>query len=90
MANRGWTLAVVVGLFASIALADDESDRRGYLGEIDAKLGAAASELAGAKSDTDDGDLRDADGYVDQVRDLVSRLEAVKGDDSRAREVVDR
>lgn len=90
MANRGWTLAVVFGLFASIALADDESDRRGYLGEIDAKLGAAASELAGAKSDTDDGDLRDADGYVDQVRDLVSRLEAVKGDDSRAREVVDR
>jgi hypothetical protein len=42
------------------------------------------------RSDSDDGDIRDADGYVDQVRDLVSRLDRVKGDDSKAREVVDR
>jgi len=60
---------------ASIAFADDVSDRAGYLSEIDSKLGYAASELSGVKSDSDDGDVRDADGYIDhidQVRDLVA------------------
>lgn len=81
-------LAAVV--LIPIALADDESDRRSYLSEIESKLGSAASELSGVKSDSDDGDMRDAEGYIDQVRDLVSRLDRVKGDDSKAREVVDR
>jgi hypothetical protein len=57
---------------ASIAFAADVSDRAGYLSEIDSKLGYAASELSGVKSDSDDGDVRDADGYIDQVRDLVA------------------
>lgn len=75
---------------ASIASADDESDRRSILSAIESKLGSAASELSDVKSDSDDGDIRDADGYIDQVRDLIGRLDRVKGDDSRAREVVDR
>jgi hypothetical protein len=87
-------LIVIVFLFAglvtSLALADDESDRRGLLNDIDSRLGSAYSELSGVRSDADDGDIRDADNYVDQVRDLVSRLDRVKGDDARAREVVDR
>ena len=93
---RSYQLGVVViiaataATVASIAFADDASDRASYLSEIDSKLGYAASELSGVKSDSDDGDVRDADGYIDQVRDLVGRLDRVKGDDSKAREVVDR
>ena len=83
-------LAATAATVASIAFADDASDRASYLSEIDSKLGYAASELSGVKSDSDDGDVRDADGYIDQVRDLVGRLDRVKGDDSKAREVVDR
>jgi hypothetical protein len=81
---------VVAALIASIALADDASDRDSYLRDIDARLSSAASELSGVKSDSDDGDIRDADGYIDQVRDLVGRLNSVKGDDSRARDVAER
>lgn len=80
--------ACVVVLISSLAIADNQSDRQSLLAEIDGKLGAAAAELSGAKSDTDDGDLRDAEGYVDQVRELVSRLDRVKDDDGRAGEVV--
>ena len=93
---RSYQLGVVViiaataATVASIAFADDASDRASYLSEIDSKLGYAASELSGVKSDSDDGDVRDADGYIDQVRDLVGRLDRVKGDDSKARDVVDR
>ena len=83
-------LAATAATVASIAFADDASDRASYLSEIDSKLGYAASELSGVKSDSDDGDVRDADGYIDQVRDLVGRLDRVKGDDSKARDVVDR
>lgn len=82
------TAAVVVA--ASLAFADDASDREGYIRDINSNLGSAASELSGVKSDSDDGDIRDADGYIDRVRDLVGRLDGVKGDDSKAREIVDR
>ncbi len=80
--------AVVVAV--SLAFADDESDRRGYLSDIENKLGYTASELSGVKSDSGDGRIRNAERYVDEVRDLVNRLSGVKGDDSKAREVVDR
>lgn len=82
-------LAIVV-LIGARARADDASDRESYLREIDGKLDSASSELAGVESDSDDGDIRDAESYVTQTRDLVSRLERVKGDDTRARTVVDR
>ncbi|MEZ4401312.1 MAG: hypothetical protein R3B06_14900 [Kofleriaceae bacterium] len=91
--GRAVLLALAVAgaaVAGSIALADDASDRDSYLRDIASKLSYAASELSGLKSDSDDGDARDADGYIDQVRDLVSRLDRVKGDDSKAREVADR
>lgn len=77
-------------LVASIAIADDASDREGYLKEIDLKLEAAASKLSRARSDSDDGSIRDAESYIDQVRDLVGRLERIKGDDAKAKEISDR
>jgi len=83
-------IAAVAAAIASMAVADEASDRDGYLRDIDSKLSSAVSELSGVKSDSDDGDVRDADGYIEQVRELVSRLDRVKGDDGKAREVVDR
>jgi hypothetical protein len=92
--HRSAIAAMVViligGALLSLALADDESDRRSLLSDIDARLSSAYSELSGVRSDSDDGDIRDADNYVDQIRDLVSRLDRVKGDDAKAREVVDK
>lgn len=78
---------------AAVAFADDASDasdRARYLQDIDSKLSSAASSVSGLKSDSNDGDLSYADRYVEEVRDLVGRLSYVKGDDSKAREVVDR
>jgi hypothetical protein len=90
--RAGLILIAIAGaaLATSLALADDASDRDNYIRDIDSRLSSAASELSGVKSDSDDGDIRDADGYIDQVRDLVSRLSGVKGDDSKARDIVDR
>lgn len=83
-------VTLVAGVAASVAIADADSDRRDLLRAIDDKIVSVASELSGVKSDSDDGDIRDADGYSDQVRDLVGKLDSIKGDDSKAREVVDR
>jgi hypothetical protein len=70
--------------------ADDESDRRRYLADIESKLGSAASELSGFESDSDAGDLDDARNYIREVESLVDRLDDVKGDDSQAKEVASR
>lgn len=85
-------LALVVAVAARPSFADDASDRErdNYLREIDSKLESAASELSGFESDSDASDLDDAANYVGQVRSLVGQLDRVKGDDSKAREVVDR
>ncbi|MBE7449275.1 MAG: hypothetical protein HS111_10350 [Kofleriaceae bacterium] len=86
----GLLLLAAAVVAVSIAFADDASDREGYIRDIDSKLGSAASELSGVESDSDDGDIRDADRYIEEVRDLVGRLDRVKADDSKAREIVDR
>ena len=90
-------ICVIVGLVAAgvaaVAFADDATDaadRARYLQDIESKLSAAASLVSGFKSDSNDGDLSYADRYIEEARDLVGRLSYVKGDDSKAREVVDR
>lgn len=90
-------ICVIVGLVAAgvaaVAFADDATDaadRARYLQDIESKLSAAASSVSGLKSDSNDGDLSYADRYIEEARDLVGRLSYVKGDDSKAREVVDR
>jgi hypothetical protein len=64
--------------------ADDESDRRRYLADIESKLGSAASELSGFENDSDAGDLDRAMSAMREVESLVDKLDDVKGDDSRA------
>ncbi|MBX3161388.1 MAG: hypothetical protein KF773_35835 [Deltaproteobacteria bacterium] len=72
------------------AVADDASDRAGYLNEIGTNLNDAASRLSSAASASDDGYLRTAENHIDKVRELVGRLNDKKGDDARAKDVVDR
>ena len=83
-------VAVGVVLVAGGALADDESDRVDLIKNIDDRLDRMASELSGFDSDRDAGDLDDALSYAREVRDMVGKLERVKGSDSRANEMVSR
>lgn len=70
--------------------ADDESERKRYLADIESKLALAAGELAGFESDSDAGDLDDARNYVREVESLLDKLDDVKGDDSQAKDVASR
>lgn len=67
--------------------ADNESDRRQYLSDIDSKLSSAAGELSGFETASSASDLDDARSYVRDVASLVSRLDGVKDDDSTAKDV---
>lgn len=87
--GAAFALALVCGS-GRTSRADDESDRRTYLHDIEARLQSAASELSGFESDSDAGDLDDARGYVREVESLVDKLDDVKGDDSQARDVASR
>ena len=82
--------ALVLVCHSSVSRADNESDRRRYLSDIESKLSAAASELSGFETDSDAGDLNDAASYVRDVASMVDSLDDVKDDDSTAKDVVAR
>ncbi|MBK9031567.1 MAG: hypothetical protein IPL61_09570 [Myxococcales bacterium] len=81
-------LVAIVLLVARVALADNASDRSNYLSEINNRLERAASKLSGVESNSDDGYIREAENNISEAKDLVSRLDGVKDDDSTAKEVV--
>lgn len=83
-------MVALVAILAGLAIADDESDRRELVADIERKLDAMASELSGFESDSDVGDLDDALSYARELRDLVNKLDRVKGSDSRASEIASR
>jgi hypothetical protein len=88
-----WIVGVVlVGMVVADrpAQADDESDRVDLIKNIDDRLERMAGELSGFDSDRDNGDLDDALSYAREVRDMISKLERVKGSDSRASDMVSR
>lgn len=78
----------VLAVAAGLVLADDESDRRNLLSQIDSKLEYAANELYNLERKSDSSDVDDAQNYVNEVARLVDDLERVKGDDSTASRVV--
>lgn len=92
MMKYGMVVAMVAGgLAAGYAVADDESDARArqeLIEDIDEKVEDVGEELAGFEADADVGDLDDALSYAREVAELVSKLDAVKGDDGRARAIV--
>lgn len=67
--------------------ADEESDRKSYLESIESKLGDVGGYLSGFENDSDAGDLDRAMSAMREVESLVDKLDDVKGDDSRARDV---
>ena len=79
--------ALVLVCQTGASSADNESDRRQYLSDIDSKLSSAASELSGFETASSASDLDDARSYVRDVASLVSRLDGVKDDDATAKEV---
>lgn len=82
----GISLAVVV--VTGLVHADDESDRRSILSQIDSKLDYAANELYGLERKSDASDTDDAQSYIREVERLVDELKRVKGEDSAAARVV--
>jgi hypothetical protein len=78
---RFWWACIALLVCARVVTADDESDRNGYIRDIDDKVGRIADKLSS-------GYLDDAASYARDVKDLVSRLSNVKGSDSRANDIV--
>jgi hypothetical protein len=75
-------------LVAGVAFADDESDRNDIVRNIDDKVDKVASEVYGFDGDSDDRDMDDAMSISRDLKDLVSKLDRVKGSDSRAGSIV--
>ena len=92
-AMKGWSGCIFMVLLCVAGrpgLADDESDRNGLIRDIDDKIGRIADRLDGFDRESDASRLGDALSYARDVKDLVSQLDRVKGDDSRANEIVSR
>lgn len=88
----GAACAVVLGLFcvARPVRADDESDRRSLVQEIDGLLRDAADYLRNAGTSTSTSEVDSARDRVARVRDKLSSLDRVKGDDDKAKSYVSR
>jgi hypothetical protein len=92
--RKRWTTGVgVIAAFMAfviggLALADDESDRSSLIRSIDEKIKAIADKLYGFESDSSGSDVDDALYAARELKDLVSKLERVKGDHSRASSIV--
>lgn len=83
-----WTLVIVCVLSAA-ARGDDESDRRRYVEEIDRLLEGIADDLSRVVGDSGTGYVDYAIRKADDVRDKVSRLASVKGNDDKAKRYAD-
>jgi hypothetical protein len=84
-----WGVVVVMVATASVAFADDESDRNDIEQRIDAKLGEVANDLGHVASASGTSDIDDAVRAADDVRSAVADLDRVKGDDDHARDIVE-
>ncbi|MEP6866427.1 MAG: hypothetical protein ABJE66_37765 [Deltaproteobacteria bacterium] len=90
--RRFWVCAVLVVCVVSVARrvpADDDSDRDSLLREIDDNVGRIADRMNGYDSNSPSY-ADDAISYANNVKDLVDKLDRVKGSDSHANDVVSR
>ena len=80
-------MVVVVVLCALVTVlhADEESDRKRYLDEIDSLLDGLASDLDRVPADSGTGYLDYAARKADEVKDKARRLYDVRGSDERAK-----
>src|SRR3954470_14910385 len=90
--HRLWMCVALVVCLVSVARnvpADDDSDRESIVREIDDNVGRIADRMNGYDSNSASY-ADDAIGYANAVKDLVDKLDRVKGSDSRANEIVSR
>jgi hypothetical protein len=80
----------VLSLSLRPALADDASDRKDLIEDIDDALEDAADELDELARESSASPVNDSLRYIDAVRDLVVKLGGVKGDDTRAQFIVEK
>jgi hypothetical protein len=82
---------VVLGLaVGSLALADDESDRKNLIEDIEDELEEAADDLEDLDDESSSSQVGEADRHIETMSGLVDKLANVKGDDSTANYMVDR
>src|SRR5262249_51871384 len=92
---RAKTYVALVLVFATAAarlreaVADDEWDRARLIEEIDDKLGDVADKVSDARSEERSDRIEDARRLAEEVGRKVESLDGVKGDDDRARRIVD-
>jgi hypothetical protein len=80
-------LVAGVVLVGRVGIADDESDRNSILHDLDDRVGRIADRMNGYDSSSASY-ADDAIAYASDVKDLVDKLDRVKGDDSHANDVV--
>lgn len=83
-------LALVCLVMSGHARADEESDRRKYIYEIEKLLEGMQSDLERVVSDSGTGYVEYAIRKADEIKDQIRNLDGVKGDDSQAKERVSR
>jgi hypothetical protein len=93
MRRTRWAEALILGVVmatATIAVADDESDRGDLEHRISDKLDAVAASLGKVASASSSSDVDDAQRTMGEVGDLVNQLDRVKGDDDTAKNIAGR
>ncbi len=78
---------MVVCALATLVRADEESDRRQYIDDIERLLGGVYDDLGRVASDSGPGYVDYAIRKADDVKDKAGRLSSVKGSDSKAQEM---
>ena len=84
-----WRVWVVLAMFATLASADNESDRNSLKRDIAEKVKAISDRLSDFDRQSDEGRADDALSYASDLKDMVSRLRDVQEDDSEAHAIVD-
>ncbi|MEZ4361309.1 MAG: hypothetical protein R3B48_14080 [Kofleriaceae bacterium] len=87
--KRALVVVVWSCVFLSAPRADDESDRKRYLDEIDSLLDGLAGDLDRVAADSGTSYLDYAARKTDEIKDKAGRLGSVRGGDDRAKRYSD-
>lgn len=82
-----WSVPVAVTVIAGLVRADDESDRRQLVEQVDTLLAGMSDDLGRVYGDSGTSYIDYALRKADTLKEKLSQLDRVKGDDSKAREM---
>ncbi len=83
-----WCIPLAVVLVAGLVRADDESDRKQLIEQIDNLLSGMSDDLGRVAGDSGTSYIEYALRKADSLKEKLSQLDRVKGDDSKARDMV--